>query len=269
MRPVDGQYLWPRGGGQRVLRDEKDNTATGSSFAIALQEVGNQEHTSPVNFTVPRTAAERTQLWNYLAREAPHLLESTLSPGSSRETRAREIQDKLTAAGVDFTTAVLIANREASTVVRRSDGLRPGPYLCGVETLPESIRSEPLAENSQVRKGTGYAYVDRYGFPHVVKDLATALNYSGDGKVYEYSGRFGGGYALDEDNSRAMLELPEARMYANAGWKAAEGGEEVEARLPGSPAGKLNLQPLAREYIDRYFANMQPAYPADLTAAEE
>ena len=202
-------------------------------------------------------------LWNSIAIEKPELLESDVSRGnytSLKEARAADIRKKLVGAGVDLATANIIANREAGTVVRRPDNSRPGPGVSGYHGMPESIRSEAVSENSQVREGTGYAYVDRYGFSHVSTDLASALNFSGDGKVYEYEGRFGGGYPLDKEDSRAILDLPQVRMYSNAQRiaeaKAEEEGNGAAPKLPGPPAGKVQSVSLTEEYIKSFAQNI-------------
>ena len=61
----------------------------------------------------------------------------------------------------------------------------------------------------------GYAYVDKYGYSHVVKDYDTAKNYASDGNVYNYSGSHKGGYAYDADNHRVPLDLPGSKPYGN------------------------------------------------------
>lgn len=61
----------------------------------------------------------------------------------------------------------------------------------------------------------GYAYVDEYGFEHVVDTIETAREYSVDGKVYAYEGEFEGGYAI-MDGERARLGLPGSVDYGNA-----------------------------------------------------
>jgi len=68
---------------------------------------------------------------------------------------------------------------------------------------------------SYTKTDKGYAYNDEYGFAHVVKNIQTAQKYSGDGKVYNYEGKFGGGYALDNENNRASLPLPDTVAYGN------------------------------------------------------
>lgn len=230
-----------------------NKTETGSNFADVL----SQEAQGSGEIIKPGGAHERTWLWNKIAEERPSLLQSDEpgdNPGGSEGDRADEIKNNLVNAGLDLTTSVIIANREANTEVTRPDNTRPGPGSSGYSSMPESIKSEFEDEGSQIREGTGYAYIDRYGFPHVTSDLATALNFSGDGEVYEYEGKFGGGYALDDEDSRAMLDLPGARMYSNAERavekQAEESGEEVENELPGEPEGKLHSASLTEDYIE-------------------
>lgn len=62
----------------------------------------------------------------------------------------------------------------------------------------------------------GFAYVDKYGFPHVTQDYRTALQYMMPGtQAYNYQGNLGGGYALDQNFNRQMLDLPNAVPYGN------------------------------------------------------
>lgn len=220
-------------------------------------------------FPVPANGQERNLLWTLIARERPELLESDVAGSqndrSSMQARARDIRDRLMEAGVDRTTALVISNREASTAVRRPDDSVPGVGSSGYLSLPDSIRSSRPDPESPVREGIGYAYVDRYGFPHVVKDLATALNFSGNGKVYEYDGRFGGGFPRDKEGARAMLELPEARMYSNA-YRIAQEADSNSARagsapagLPGLAAGRVQKSPVDTAYVEGFLDNARPS----------
>jgi len=63
--------------------------------------------------------------------------------------------------------------------------------------------------------GLGYAYVDKYGYPHVVSDYDNAKLRSASGDVYEYSGKYFGGYAYDDKGYRVPLDLPGAKPYGN------------------------------------------------------
>lgn len=72
-----------------------------------------------------------------------------------------------------------------------------------------------LAQAISKNNNKGFAYNDEYGFAHVVKEYETALKYSGDGKIYSFEGKFGGGYALDSENNRASLPLPNTKPYGN------------------------------------------------------
>mgnify|MGYP001223023094 CR=1 FL=1 len=63
--------------------------------------------------------------------------------------------------------------------------------------------------------GQGYAYVDKYGYSHVVKDYDNALNASADGKVYSYQGDYSGGYAYDNQGYRVPLNIEGSKPYGN------------------------------------------------------
>lgn len=64
--------------------------------------------------------------------------------------------------------------------------------------------------------GKGFAYVDKYGFSHVVDNFFSALVYSMDGKVYNYEGKQMGGYAIDAQGRRmALLGLDHSVVYGN------------------------------------------------------
>lgn len=78
-----------------------------------------------------------------------------------------------------------------------------------------AVSTPPVNTASTSEKNKGFAYNDVYGFAHVVEDLETAQEYSGDGKVYAFEGRYGGGYAKDTDGHRAALPLPNTRPYGN------------------------------------------------------
>lgn len=74
-------------------------------------------------------------------------------------------------------------------------------------------------ESGGTFNGVGYAYKDEYGFEHVSNDLATALSYSKDGDVQQYSGKFGGGYGLDSSGERGSLGMSGSNPYGNVGDK--------------------------------------------------
>ena len=47
--------------------------------------------------------------------------------------------------------------------------------------------------------GTGFAYVDKYGYTHVDNNLVYAITYSKDGRIYDFdSTKYKGGYALSD-----------------------------------------------------------------------
>lgn len=61
----------------------------------------------------------------------------------------------------------------------------------------------------------GYAYIDDYGFEHVVDTIDTAKQYSGNGKVYEVECEYKNGYA-QLDGKRARVCIPGSKEYGNA-----------------------------------------------------
>lgn len=214
------------------------------------------------------SAQERVLIWNYLSKEHPDLLQSDITRADSDKEiserdlinrQVRDVRNKLVNIGVDFSDAHMIAVREVRTTVRRSDGVVPGLGVSGYLRMPESVRSELVSvepHNPMVREGIGYAYIDRYGTPHVATDLASALNYSGNGAVYEYTGRFGAGYALDYQNNRAMINIPGAKLYSNVASKFPElSSEEIMTEKLNPAAGEINPIPLTTEYIEQFTNN--------------
>lgn len=180
-----------------------------------LQIGGTRGITTQYQGWTPRNPIERTQLWNRIAMEHPEALVTDVKDAggydSLREAQSADIRRKLRALGVDLTTAAIIASREVATTVRRPDGTVPGYGSSGYHTLPGSIRSSAVPGSNLAREGVGYAYVNRYGGTHVVHDLARALDFSADGKVYEFEGFFGGGHAYDNNFQARQLPLPGSR----------------------------------------------------------
>ncbi len=84
-----------------------------------------------------------------------------------------------------------------------------------VDSIGTSNVIQNKGVNNNKKANMGYAYTDKYGFSHVVKDYETAVDNTGNGKVYEFKGRYAGGYAIDKDNNRAGLKLPGAVAYGN------------------------------------------------------
>ena len=61
--------------------------------------------------------------------------------------------------------------------------------------------SKDVGDNS-----AGYAYIDKYGFSHVVSSRETAEQYAAPGtEITSYQGSYSGGYARDEDGERVSL----------------------------------------------------------------
>lgn len=60
-----------------------------------------------------------------------------------------------------------------------------------------------------------YAYVDDYGFEHVVDTIETAKQFSVDGRIYLYEGENDKGFAT-MNGERARLGLPDSVDFGNA-----------------------------------------------------
>ena len=62
--------------------------------------------------------------------------------------------------------------------------------------------------------GTGFAYVDKYGYTHVDNNLVYAITYSKDGRIYDFdSTKYKGGYALSDIKD---LEGDYGRFYLSS-----------------------------------------------------
>lgn len=70
-------------------------------------------------------------------------------------------------------------------------------------------------DSTNTFNGLGFAYTDKYNFPHVSNDYQTAVDYSGNGDISSYTGSYGGGYALGEGGSRVFIPLAGAVQYGN------------------------------------------------------
>lgn len=75
--------------------------------------------------------------------------------------------------------------------------------------------AHPIGGNVNDVYGIGYSYLDKYGLSHVVDDPDDAFKYSGDGNVQTYTGRYGGGYALDGGGNRFAVDMPGVKPYGN------------------------------------------------------
>ena len=69
-----------------------------------------------------------------------------------------------------------------------------------------SSKSSRSSTSSDSKNSGGYAYIDKYGFSHVVSSRETAEQYAAPGtQISEYGGSFYGGYARDEQGERVSL----------------------------------------------------------------
>lgn len=69
-----------------------------------------------------------------------------------------------------------------------------------------SSKSSSSSTSSDSKNSGGYAYIDKYGFSHVVSSRETAEQYAAPGTtISEYGGSFYGGYARDEQGERVSL----------------------------------------------------------------
>ena len=71
--------------------------------------------------------------------------------------------------------------------------------------------------DGEAEEGSGFAYIDKYGYSHVSGNFFDALIYSQDGKVYNYDGKTKGGDAIDANGNRIWLAgLDGSKPYGNA-----------------------------------------------------
>lgn len=112
----------------------------------------------------------------------------------------------------------------------RTDGIvTPGTTQAN-NTGKEQIDPVTGQPTNNYVNAMGFAYVDKYGFPHVTQDYKTALQFMMPGtQAYNYQGNLGGGYALDQNFNRQMLDLPNAVPYGN----------EKTGNLVASDAGNM------------------------------
>lgn len=112
----------------------------------------------------------------------------------------------------------------------RTDGIvTPGTTQAN-NTGKEQIDPVTGQPTNNYVNAMGFSYVDKYGFPHVTQDYRTALQYMMPGtQAYNYQGNLGGGYALDQNFNRQMLDLPNAVPYGN----------EKTGNLVASDAGNM------------------------------
>lgn len=69
-----------------------------------------------------------------------------------------------------------------------------------------SSSSTSTSSSSSDDNKVGYAYIDKYGFSHVVSSRETAEKYAAPGTtISEYYGSYYGGYARDEHGERVSL----------------------------------------------------------------
>lgn len=194
-KPVDHQY----------------NVIPSSTTSVNVTSVVDKTIGTHYRGWTPSNPIERNQLWNRIAQEHPDALKSNVTNSQGydnlREAQAADIREKLRALGVDMMTSAIIASREVATTVRRPDGSIPGYGASGYHSMPSSIKSTAVSGDSLAHEGVGYAYVNRYGKTQVVRDLARALDYTADGKVFEYTGYFGGGYAFSSSFVPQQLSL--------------------------------------------------------------
>ncbi len=98
----------------------------------------------------------------------------------------------------------------------------------------------------------GYAYIDKYGFPHVSSDKKSAERFAAPGtSVYEYTGSYSGGYATGHGGERQMVDLPGARVYGNA-----PGTAYADPKYVGGAVGTSTQQPAQQGLTDAQIQQM-------------
>jgi hypothetical protein len=128
--------------------------------------------------------------------------------------------------------------------------------------------------NNNLFSGGGYAYVDKYGIPHVVNDLATAQQYAKVGTpISPYSGTYSGGYASDMQGNRQWLSLPGAQQLGGASNPFGNFGSEAMGNMSlvgnplsaTTPASSPTSLPSNATWQDKlsYYSN-----PANAAAAQ-
>lgn len=142
----------------------------------------------------------------------------------------------------------------------------------GIEALPSGRAITESVENqdkskfiAELEKATGsktapgYAYIDKYGFSHVVKAYDTALQFAKpDTGIYAYHGKFSGGYAVNSQDTRLAVPLPGAVAYGN-GKKENNAGDTGES---GKTVDHVeDTKPMAIDvFLEKYpgFLSLQP-----------
>jgi hypothetical protein len=94
----------------------------------------------------------------------------------------------------------------------------------------------------------GYAYIDKYGFSHVVKAYETALQFvKPETEIYGYNGDFQGGYATDvKDGGRIALPIPGSVAYGNEAEKRR--GKEMQEQTASASASVMPLTAFLEKY---------------------
>ena len=147
-----------------------------------------------------------------------------------------------------------------------------------VENQDKSKFIAELEKATGSKTAPGYAYIDKYGFSHVVKAYDTALQFAKpETGIYAYHGKFSGGYAVNNQDNRLAVPLPGAIAYGN-GKKDDNAGDTGESGKSGETEktvdhiedtkpiaidvflekypGSLSLQPItvkADHLIDSYY----------------
>jgi hypothetical protein len=141
--------------------------------------------------------------------------------------------------------------------------------LTSGRAITESVESQDKSKFiAELEKATGsktapgYAYIDKYGFSHVVKSYDTALQFAKpDTGIYAYHGKFSGGYAVNSQDTRLAIPLPGAVAYGN-GKIINNAGDTEESGKSGKSVGHVeNTKPMAiDDFLEKYpgFLSLQP-----------
>ena len=124
--------------------------------------------------------------------------------------------------------------------------------VVNTETTSASFKAELEKALGVTKSPQGYAYIDKYGFSHVVEAYETATRFVKSGTdIYGYNGKYLGGYAVaSDDGDRMALPIPGSIAYGNG--SATTRDEETGVESVRTIEIENDYVPSLRDFLARY-----------------
>lgn len=213
---------------------------TAGKVADETQKLGKEKEilTQKLSIAADQVAVVDTALQKLRAEEGANTAAITALEGKLLDARIAYLEIANSIQGVNEN---LVKQQEETGKAKNSLDAMAGSWDSVAAAAIKAGLISPSVANTAGgggNSGVGYLYTDQYDISHVVRDYATAAEFSGGGSITFYTGAFGGGYAYDKNGNTSFNTTPTGSSVFGVSTGETAGGYAVTtAQGPGGEAG--------------------------------